>query len=52
MSSVTWATYATKTRPILPMKYDAFCMGTPCRRLSVPSSRSIGIAIARFWNDV
>ena len=27
-------------------------IGVPCSRLSVPSSRSSGIAIARFWNDV
>ena len=38
--------------PALPMKYEAFGIGRPWSRLSVASSRSIGIAIARFWNDV
>ena len=27
-------------------------MGVPRSRFSVPSSRSVGIAIARFWNEV
>jgi len=38
--------------PALPMKYDDFGIGKPAKRFNVESSRSIGMAMARFWKDV
>ena len=42
----------TNTKMILPIKYEEAGAGVPRKRLSVPSSRSIGIVIANCWNPV